>query len=82
MRNPRARLDAIWLAAQPGGPLPPWAALPAEFVKPDTVSSQFRRWAAAGLWARLLVALADPHRPGGAVLRRSESWICRSFRRA
>ncbi len=33
------------------------------------------------LCARLLEALADPHRPGGAVLRRLEAWICRSFRR-
>ncbi len=83
VRNPRARLDAIfWLAAQPCRALPPWAALPSAFGKPDTVSRQFRRWAAAGLWTRLLEALADPDRPGLAVLRRLESWICRSYRRA
>ncbi len=64
VRNPRARLDAFfWLAAQPCRALPPWAALPSAFGKPDTVSRQFRRWAAAGLWTRLLEALADPDRP-------------------
>src|SRR3712207_3489939 len=31
---------------------------------------------------RLLEALADDHRPGIAVLRRLESWICRAYRRA
>ena len=51
IRDPRARLDAIfWLAAHtlPGRAPPPWAALPARFGKPDTVSRQFRRWAKAG----------------------------------
>ncbi len=81
VRDPRRRLDAIfWLAAQPGAP--GWAALPERFGKPDSVSRQFRRWAAAGLWTRLLEALADPLRPGIAVLRRLESWICRAYRRA
>ena len=46
------------------------------------MARQFRRWAHAGLWTRLLEALADPDYPGIAVLRRLESWICRSFRRA
>jgi transposase len=83
VRDPRGRLDAIfWLSAQPGRALPPWADLPPEFGKPDTASRQFRRWAAAGLWTRLLEALADPGHPGIAVLRRLESWICRSYRRA
>ena len=83
VRDPRARLDAIfWLAAQPQRALPPWRALPPEFGKPDTASRQFRRWATAGLWSRLLRALADPERPGIAILRRLESWICRTYRRA
>ena len=30
----------------------------------------------------MLQALADEHRPGIAILRRLESWICRSYRRA
>ena len=37
---------------------------------------------APGLWTKLLEALADDHRPGIAVLRRLESWICRAYRRA
>jgi transposase len=86
VRDPRGRLDAVfWLAAharRPGRSLPPWHALPPEFGKPDTVSRQFRRWAEQGLWSRLLRALADPDRPGIAVLRRLESWICRSYRHA
>ena len=86
VRDPRARLDAIfWLAASteaPGRSLAPWRVLPPEFGKPDTVARQFRRWAAAGLWTRLLEALADPDYPGIAVLRRLESWICRTYRRA
>ena len=56
--------------------------LPPEFDKPGTVASQFRRWAQAGLWTRLLEALADPEYPGIAILRRLESWICRTYRRA
>ena len=63
IRDPRTRLDAIfWLAAHtlPGRAPPPWAALPPEFGKPDTVSRQFRRWARTGLWTKFLHALADP----------------------
>ena len=85
VREPRQRLDAIfWLAAHtlPGRAPPPWAALPPAFGKPDTVSRQFRRWAKAGLWTKLLQALADAHYPGIAILRRLESWICRAYRRA
>ncbi len=83
VRDPRGRLDAVfWLAARPQRHLPPWRALPPEFGKHDTVARQFRRWAHAGLWTRLLQALADPEHPGIAVLRRLESWICRSYRRA
>ena len=86
MRDPRGRLDAIfWMAAHlpgPGWSLAPWRTLPPEFGKPDTVARQFRRWAQAGLWARLLEALADPEYPGIAILRCLESWICRTFRRA
>ena len=85
VRDPRARLDAIfWLAAHtlPGRAPPPWAALPPEFGKPDTVSRQFRRWAKQGLWTKLLEALADSSRPGITILRRLESWICRTYRRA
>jgi len=83
LRDPRARRDAIfWFAARPQRHLPPWHILPPEFGKPDTAARQSRRWAAAGLWSRLLRALADPDRPGAAILRRLESWICRTHRRA
>jgi transposase len=83
LRDPRKALDAIfWLAARPQRALPPWRVLPPEFGKPDTAARRFRRWAEAGLWSRLLRALADPEYPGIAVLRRLESWICRTYRRA
>jgi transposase len=82
-RDLRARLDAVfWMAARPARALGPWRALPTGFGKPDTASRQFRRWAAAGLWSRLLRALADPDYPGIRILRRLESWICRTYRRA
>ena len=83
VRDPRGRLDAIfWLAARRQPHLLPWRALAPEFGKPDTVARQFRRWAQAGLWTRLLQALADPDHPGIDILRRLESWICRTYRRA
>jgi transposase len=91
IRTPRTRLDAIfWLAAntRPGRAPPPWAALPAHFGKPDTVSRQFRRWAKAGLWTRLLEALADPSRSSAAwkagstapIAALGASWACKAWR--
>jgi hypothetical protein len=67
-------------AARPRAPA--LGRAPSEFGKPDTASRQFRRWARQGLWTKLLEALADDDRPGIAVLRRLESWICRAYRRA
>lgn len=85
VRDLRGRLGAIfWLAAntRPGRAPPPWHALPERFGKPGTASRQFRRRAKQGLWTKLLQALAGDERPGAAVLRRLESWICRAYRRA
>ena len=64
------------------GPSAPCRILPPEFGKPDTASRRSRRWAEQGLCSKLLRALADPDHPGIAILRRLESWICRSDRRA
>ncbi|MBV1798977.1 transposase [Siccirubricoccus sp. G192] len=73
----RARLDAmLWIAVSGQ----PWHALPEQFGKPDTVSRHFRRLAHAGLWARLLAALALPTCP--PALRAIEYWLCRAARRA
>ena len=77
LRDPRGRLDAMLrntLADRP------WRDLPPENGKPDTVSRLFRRWAHAGLWMRLLEALAAPDAP--APLRAMEYWLCRLARRA
>jgi len=84
--DPRARLDAIFRAvtlkrpAAEGGGRAAWNQLPAEFGRPDTISRSFRRWAAAGLWTRLLEEVADPGCP--PALRRLAYFISCAFRRA
>ncbi len=55
----------------------PWSALPEAFGRPDTIRRTFRRWAAAGPWARLLAESACPTAPG----RRSH-FLCCVVRRA
>ncbi|MCI0754556.1 transposase [Teichococcus vastitatis] len=77
IRELRARMDAIFHTACSHAP---WADLPDRFGKPDTVSRYFRRLTHAGLWQRLLLALAEaaPAHP----LRAIEHWICRAARRA
>ncbi len=81
--DPRARLDAIFRAVTlkgAEGGRAPWSALPETFGRPDTISRTFRRWAAAGLWARLLAEVACPTAP--AALRRLTWFLCCAFRRA
>jgi transposase len=75
--DPRARMDAMLHAAVSGDP---WRALPEHHGKGATVARHFRRLAHAGLWSRLLEALADPRAP--AALRGMEHWLCRAARRA
>ncbi|MFT8242451.1 transposase [Roseomonas sp. BN140053] len=78
LRDARTRMNAIFHLACTSGA--PWHALPARFGKPDTVSRHFRRLTHAGLWGRLLRALAEA--PADHPLRALESWICRAARRA
>lgn len=81
--DPRARLDAIFRAVtlkHPEGGRAPWRLLPEAFGKADTASRTHRRWARAGLWARLLVEVARPGCP--PVLRRLTHRVCCAFRRA
>jgi transposase len=86
MRDPRARLDAIFRGAtlkwqtEKGPVRAPWRALPEQFGKPDTVSRTHRRWAHAKLWLRLLAAAFT--RDGDPVLRGMAHWICCAYRRA
>ena len=76
LRDARLRMDAIfWTAAAAC----PWRELPARFGKPDSASRHFRRLSDAGLWERLLRALALPDAP--AALRAIEHWICCACRR-
>ena len=77
LRDARRRMDAIfWVAAADC----PWRELPPRFGKPDTVSRRFRRLCAAGLWERLLAALARPDAP--PALLALEHWIVSACRRA
>src|SRR4051812_35348050 len=56
-KHPRRRvLDAIFYVVRGGIA---WAALPAEFPPAKTVYGIFRRWTAAGVWARVHDALRD-----------------------
>jgi transposase len=78
LRELRTRMDGIFHLATTT--TAPWHALPAEFGKADTVSRYFRRLTHAGLWQRLLHALAEA--PENHPLRALEAWICRACRRA
>ncbi|WPB86212.1 transposase [Sediminicoccus rosea] len=73
----RARMDAIFRVAATEGP---WRDLPAHYGQGASVARHFRRLTHAGVWERLLVALAAA-RPG-SVLRQLEGLICRAARRA
>jgi transposase len=75
--DPRTRLDALLHAATTGLP---WHALPAAYGRGPTLARHFRRLAKAGLWSRLLEALAHPKAP--PALRALEYWLCRAARRA
>ena len=61
---------------RPGPPCPRASASPT----PSPASSA--AGPRPGLWTKLLQALADPDHPGITILRRLESWICRTYRRA
>ena len=75
LKGARRRMDAVFWMAAAGCP---WRELPARFGKPDTVSRNFRRL--AGLWERLLRALALPD--ALEALRAVEHWVCCACRRA
>jgi transposase len=77
LRELRTRMDGIFHLAASAAP---WHSLPAEYGKSDTVHRYFRRLTHAGLWQRLLHALAEA--PDTHPLRALEAWICRACRRA
>ena len=76
LKDARRRMDAVFWIAAAGSP---WRELPPRFGKPDTASRHFRRLSDAGLWERLLRALARPDAP--AALRAVEHWVCCACRR-
>jgi hypothetical protein len=76
----RARLDAVFRTVAQGLP---WKEARHGGVAAGTVSRQFRRWAAAGLFARLLRSVSRGRRaavPAG--LRALEHWVCAAHRRS
>jgi transposase len=73
----RARMDAIFRVAATEGA---WHELPAAYGKGRSVARHFQRLTHAGVWERLLQALAAS--PPGSVLREMEGLICRAARRA
>ena len=73
----RARMDAIFRVAATEGA---WHELPRAYGNGESVARHFRRLTHAGVWERLLVALAAS--PPGSVLRQMEGLICRAARRA
>jgi transposase len=77
LRDARKRMDAVFWTAASGSA---WRAVPPRFGKPDTVSRHFRRLCHAGLWERLLRALALPDAP--PALLALEHWIVSACRRA
>ena len=77
LRDARKRMDAVFWTAAAGCP---WREVPPRFGKPDTVGRHFRRLAHAGLWERLLKALARPDAP--PALLALEHWVVSACRRA
>lgn len=73
----RRRMDAIFHLALTASP---WRALPAHYGNPDSIARHFRRLTHAGLWQRLLNALATT--PPGHPLHALAHRICRAARRA
>ncbi len=60
-RGPRADnrlfVDAVLWVARTGSP---WRDLPGRFGNWNSAWRRFRRWAAAGVWGRVLAAVRDP----------------------
>ena len=77
LRDARARMNAVFWVAASGSA---WRTVPGRFGKPDTVSRHFRRLTHAGLWERLLSALARTDAP--PALLALEHWIVSACRRA
>ena len=77
LRDASRRMDAIFWTAASGSA---WHATPTRFGKADMVGRHFRRLTHAGLWERLLRALARPDCP--PALLAIEHWIVRACRRA
>src|SRR6478672_11977645 len=55
-RDNRRFVDAVLYVARTGIP---WADLPERFGKPNSAWRRFDRWAARGVWQRVLDALRD-----------------------
>ncbi|MBP0493821.1 transposase [Pararoseomonas indoligenes] len=74
--NPRARLDAIFQLVTT---TLPWCHSGSTAAPADTLHRQFRRWARAGVWSRLLRLAARKRAP--KPLRALLDWLCAAHRR-
>ncbi|UPY35264.1 transposase [Sediminicoccus sp. KRV36] len=77
LSDPRHRMDGMFHLLSTDAP---WRAMPAEYGPGATIARHFRRLTEAGLWERLLQALADlgPRHP----LQQLRRLIFRAARRA
>ncbi|WP_245614871.1 transposase [Muricoccus aerilatus] len=75
MPDLRARMDAIFHTTARHAP---WREAPDDHATPDTIARHFRRLTHAGLWERLLIALAEA--PPTHPLRSVEHLIVRAHR--
>ena len=77
LKDARRRMDAVFWVAAAGCS---WREVPPRFGRADTIGRHFRRLAYAGLWERLLKALARPDCP--PALLALEHWVVSACRRA
>jgi transposase len=71
--NDRRVLNGIFWVLRSGAP---WRDLPDNFGPYTTCYNRFVRWRRAGVWARIMSALACDNRLAGKLLSRREQRIC------
>ena len=77
LENPRARLNAIFQAVTT---TLPWRHVRSAAARTDTLHRQYRRWAHAGVWSRLLRLVARRRAP--RALKSVADWVAAAHRRS